>query len=888
MKDNQPPKWAIRFFSWYCKDDLKDGILGDMLELYQRRCAKLTKSKADWLFCWNVLLFFQPFALKRNFKLHSNNIAMFRHHLKITWRTLLKDKTYSFIKIGGFALGIAICLLIALFVKDELSVDQHYENSGDIYRILGATSDPEDSWSRASCFPAPIKNTLLEDFPEVEKAARLISFDGWFDAGSNLFRLSDQMSNVYEERFAYADPELIEMLEIPMVYGSQSSALSEPKSILISKRKSDKYFPNENPIGKTIVLNDDEANTFVIGGVMHNLKNSHLSGFDFFITLSGREFWDGEQNSWCCWNYSPYVQLRPGTSEAEMEEKLLHIRDKYVVGWFNEKEDQRAGTIQEHFSLDLQPIGDIYLQSQDVGDFLVVSDKRIVLLFSAIAVFILLLACINFINLSTAKSANRAKEVGLRKVVGSHRTNLIGQFLTESIFYSFVSVVIGVIIAWFAMPYFNALAGKNLGFPLSEWWPIPVMIAFALVMGLISGIYPSFYLSAFKPISALRGSLSKGSKGSFLRSGLVVFQFVTSIVLIVGAFVVHRQMQYILNKNLGFDKDHVIQVHGTNTMKERQKVFKNELLKLSEIQHVSASDFLPIKGTSRNGNSYWKEGRTKIDEGVGGQIWWVDADYLDALGMKLVEGRMLSHNIGADTASLVVNQAMVKELGLDNPIGARITRGGPVFNVIGVVEDFHFESLRGSRIEPLAMGRGDYGFASILSVRTTTRDMPATLASISDLWDKFMPHQPIRYSFMDETYARAYEDVKRTGNLFSTFAIFGIIVACLGLFGLSAFMAEQRRKEISIRKVLGASLQAIFQLLTLNFLKLILISLVVAVPIGWYMMQTWLDDFEYRIAMQWDVFVFSGLLIVFIALVTVSFESIKAAIVNPANGLRSE
>ncbi|MEQ9289891.1 MAG: FtsX-like permease family protein [Cyclobacteriaceae bacterium] len=888
MKENLPPKWAMRFFSWYCKDELKDAILGDMLELYHRRVIRITKRKADWLFCWNVLLFFQPFTLKKNLKLHSNHTAMLQHHIKITWRTLLKDKLYSSIKIGGFALGIAICLLIALFVKDELGVDRHYENAESIYRILGATSNPEDTWSRASCFPAPIKNTLLEDFPEVEKAGRLISFDGWFDAGNNLFRPSGQTSNVYEERFAYADPELIEMLQVPMVYGSQATALSQPNSILISKRKADKYYPNENPIGKTIVLNDDEESTFVIGGVMENLKSSHLSGFDFFITLSGKEFWEGEQNSWCCWNYSPYIQVRRGTSEAEMEEKLLHIRDKYVVGWFQEQEDQRAGVIQEHFSLDMQPIGDIYLGSQDVGDFLVVSDRQIVLLFMAIAVFILLLACINFINLSTAKSANRAKEVGLRKVVGSHRTNLIGQFLTESIIYSIVSVVVGVIVAWFAMPYFNAMAGKSLEFPLTEWWPIPLLLVFALVMGVISGIYPSFYLSAFKPISVLRGNISRGSRGSFLRSGLVVFQFVTSIVLIVGAFVVHRQMQYILNKNLGFDKDQVIQVHGVNTMKEKQKVFKNELLNLSEIQFVSASDFLPIKGTSRNGNSYWKEGRTKIDEGVGGQIWWVDADYIDALGMNLIEGRMLSHDIGADTASLVVNQAMVKELGLEQPIGARITRGGPVFNVIGVVEDFHYESLRGSRIEPLAMGRGDYGFASILSIRTNTSDMPATLASISGLWDKFMPQQPIRYSFMDETYARAYEDVKRTSNLFSTFAIFGIIVACLGLFGLSAFMAEQRRKEISIRKVLGASLQAIFQLLTLNFLKLVLISLVVAVPIGWYIMQTWLDDFEYRIDIHWDVFVLSGVMVVFIALITVSFESVKAAIINPANGLRSE
>lgn len=888
-KNIKPPRFADRILEWFCSSDVVESLQGDLHEFYElRRTKGMSKSKADFHFIMGVFSACRPFAFKRKLWSNSNYIVMLQHNIKITWRTLVKDKMYSSIKIGGFAVGIAICLLIGLFVRDELSIDKQYKNSGNIYRVLNATTNPEASWTRASCLPAPIKGALEENFPEVERVGRLISFDGWYDAGSNLFRPSEEVSNIYEERFAYADQELIDMLEIPMVYGTRSNVLSEPKSILISKRKADKYYPDQDPVGRTIVLNDDDSSTFVIGGVMENLQNTHLSGFDFFITLSGREFWDGEQNDWCCWNYSPYVQIKSGTDAQVLESKLGLIQDRYILKWLRDNDKKYGDDLEQYGYLELQPVGDIYLNSKDVSDFLTVSDSKIVMSFSAIAIFILLLACINFINLSTAKSANRAKEVGLRKVVGSHKINLVGQFLTESIFYSVVSVVIGAIIAWFAMPFFNMLAGKELTFPLTEWWPIPALILFAIVIGIISGLYPAFYLSSFKPITVLRGKLSKGSRDSFLRSGLVIFQFATSIVLIVGAFNVSEQMDYILNKDLGFNKDQVIQIHGTNTMRETQRVFKDEILRLSDVQFASASNFLPIKGTSRNGTSYYKSGRSKIDKGAGGQIWWSDSDYLDAMGMKLLDGRMLSHDIASDTLAFVINQAMVKELGLENPVGAKITRGWGDHHVVGVVEDFHFESLRGNKIQPLAIGRGDYGYADILSVRTNTKDMQATLAAISEIWEDFMPHQPIRYSFMDESYAMAYEDVKRAGNLFTIFAIFGVLVACIGLFGLSAFMAEQRRKEISIRKVLGASFQTIFKILTLNFLKLLFISLIVAIPVGWYTMKSWLDDFEYRIEMGWGIFAIAGLIVIVIAILTVSFESIKAAVVNPANGLRTE
>ena len=885
MNHPQPPERARKFLEWFCREDLVEAILGDLEELYHRRLTRLGKRKADLLFLWNVLLFFRPFAFKNILPTTAfNYTAMFKHYFKISWRSLNRQKMYSAIKIGGFSLGIALCLLIALFVQDELNVDTQHENGQNTYRILGQNNKPNDTWSRGSCFPAPIKSVLLEHYPEVEKAGRLISFDGWYDAGSNLFRAADATTNVYEERFAYADQSFIEMFNIPMRYGNLNNALAEPQTILISVRKAEKYFPNENPVGKTVILNDDEEKPFVVGGVMENLKNTHLEGFDFFMTLSGVEFWEGEQTNWCCWNYSPYVQLKEGTDPEEFEEKLLYIRDEYVIGWQKKHDTQRVEETRKFISMDVQRVDDIYLKSQDVSDFLAVSDIRIVWLFAMIGFFILLLACINFINLSTAKSSNRAREVGLRKVVGSYRSNLIQQFMSESVFFCAISVVMGVALAYMALPFFNELAAKDLVIPFLEWWFIPILIVLTLVIGLISGLYPSFYLSSFMPITVLKGNISRGSKSSGLRSGLVVFQFTTSIVLIVGAVIVSQQMDFILNKKLGFDKDHVVMVHGANTLEEKIPMLKEEILRLPDVEHAAASGSLPILGTRRNGNSFWKEGHKELDSGVGGQIWWVDPDYFDALGIKMLEGRTFSLEMASDSAAVIINQKMADKLGLDDPIGARIENWGK-WTVVGVVEDFHFDVMT-YEISPLAMVLGTWG--SIISVKVNTQDMEKTLGEIKGVWDEFQPSQPFRYTFLDEGYAHMYDDVKRTENLFSIFAALAIIVACLGLFALSAFMVEQRGKEISIRKVLGASFGSIFSLLVYDFVKLVMIAFVFSVPISWFLMNEWLEDYAYRIDISWTVFLIAGVIALGIALLTISAESIKAAVANPTKNLRSE
>jgi putative ABC transport system permease protein len=540
---------------------------------------------------------------------------------------------------------------------------------------------------------------------------------------------------------------------------------------------------------------------------------------------------------------------------------------------------------EKNAHLQLQPLSEIHLYSSDVQDGLVHGDIRFVWMFGGIAVFILLIAIINFINLSTAKSANRAKEVGLRKVVGSMRQSVIHQFLTESVLFSILSFGVGLMLALALLPYFNMLSSKTLSIPWADWKLIPVMLLLAIFVGVLAGLYPSLYLSSFQPIQVLKGSISKGSKSSPLRSTLVIFQFTTSIVLIIGTFVIYQQMEFILNKKIGFEKDQVVIIQGTNTLGQQTTTFKNELLNIPHVEAVTVSDYLPIRGTKRNGNQFWVEGKSGNDESVNGQIWKVDHDYISTLGMNIVEGRNFDVNHLTDSSALIVNQSMAKQLGGD-VIGKRILNGGQVsWTIIGVVEDFHFESMK-ENIGNLCLRLGHS--PSMISVKASSTDMQELLTNLTEKWKKFAPHQPTRFAFLDDRYAAMYADVQRMGRIFTTFAVLAIIVACLGLFALSAFMIEQRTKEIGIRLVMGASLQSVFSLLTFNFIKLVFIAIAIAVPLSWYLMQQWLQDFAYRTEITWVVFALAGFTAVLIALVTVSFQAIKAAIANPVNSLKSE
>jgi putative ABC transport system permease protein len=881
QEKSKPPIVAQKLLLRFLRNDLAEEVQGDLEEKFIATAKNKSLRRAKLNYWYEVVNYIRPFAIRKSKFNHLTNYAMFENYFKIGWRNLTKQKMYSAIKVGGFAIGIAACLLIALFIKDELSYDTQYPEGDRIYRVVEVWDYKGDK-GKGVWFQAPFANALKEDYPEIEMAGRYNSSE-LFGAGSKQIRPADQNENTYEEGFVFVDQEFLQMLNLPMIFGNPAHCLDEPNTLVITQRKAEKYFPNENPIGKLVILNNDPK-PYKIGGVIKDFpSNTHLQ-FDFLITLKGVEFWQGEQTYWGATNYPTYIKLKSAADAAQLEKKMLRVIKKYMLPYWIKDGAADADGLAAATKFELQPITDIHLRSEGISDPVQHGDIRFVWLFGAVAGFILVIACINFVNLSTAKSANRAKEVGLRKTVGSHRGNIISQFLTESLLYSFLSFAIGILLAWALLPYFNLLAAKSLIFPWKEWQLFPLIIIATVGVGIVAGIYPAFYLSSFMPVQVLKGNVSKGSKSSITRSSLVVFQFSTSIVLIIATFVIYRQVEYILTKKVGFDKDQVLLIQGTDTLEKNITAFKSELLKLSQVKSASVSDYLPIKGTKRNGNGFWNEGKKTTDKSVGVQVWRVDHDYINTLGMKIVEGRNFSPDMRTDSSAIIINQKMAKELGLKDPIGKRI-QNWQVFNVVGVVEDFHFESLR-DKIEPLAFVLGDQ--ASIVSVKVNTKDMASVIESITGVWKKFSPNQPIRYTFLDESFARMYDDVQRMGRIFTTFAILAIVVACLGLFALSAFMVEQRSKEISIRLVLGASLNSIFNLLTLNFLKLVVISIVIAVPIAWYIMHKWLEDFTYRTEIKWDVFAVAGIMAIVIALLTISYQSIKAALANPVNSLKNE
>jgi putative ABC transport system permease protein len=876
-----PPRAATRLLLVFLRDDLAEDVCGDLEEKFYGEVSRRSAFRAKANYWYQVINYLRPFAFKKIKSTSQNNAAMIANYFKIGWRNLVRQRMYSFIKIGGFAMGIAACLLISLYIKDELSYDQFYKNGNRIFRVYQLWKD-DGKIEKGVWFQAPFAKALKEDYPEVEKAGRYNSSE-LFGGGPNQIRPDGGTENFYEERFVFADQELLEILEVKMVYGELKHALDQPQTLVLTRSKAEKYFPGENPVGKLMIINDDPKNPFKIGGVIEDFDpHSHFQ-HDFIVTMAGREFWPGEQDYWGATNYPTYVLLREGADPKALEKKMQKVVEKYLLPLWIKNGRSDAKDIAKKIAFGMQPVKDIHLQS-DVIDPVSHGDRGFVWLFGAIAAFILIIACVNFINLATAKSANRAKEVGLRKTVGSYRSNIITQFLTESVLFSVLSFAVGIVGAWLLMPYFNNLAGKTLTLPFADWWFAPILISACALVGILAGIYPSLYLSSFRPAQVLKGNLRKGSKSSVMRSALVIFQFTTSIVLIISTIIIYRQMGFILNKKVGYDKEQVLMLQGTRTLEPQLKAIKEELNTIAAVKSVSISDYLPVRGTKRNGNGFWNEGRDTVDPSVGGQMWVVDEDYIKTLGMKIVEGRDFAKDRLSDTLNVIINQSMAHELGLKEPIGKRI-QNNQVWNIIGVVEDFNFESLR-SKVEPLVMKVGIS--PGVVSVKLNTADLPSTIAQIEKIWNKFSPQQKIRYSFLDATYAQMYDDVQRMGRIFTTFAVIAIVVACLGLFALSAFMVEQRNKEISIRLVMGASMKSIFNLLTLNFVRLVLIALVLATPLGWYMMRAWLKDFEYQVPITWDVFVVAGALALAIAIATISYQSIRAAVSKPVEGLRTE
>ena len=776
-------------------------------------------------------------------------------------------------------MGIAACILIALFIKNELSYDNHYKNKNRIYRVV-MQGQMNGETLKSVHFQRLFAETLESTYPEIEKAGK-INTSELFGAGRRALRVKGSSQNNFEEGFIYADQQVAEILEFDVLEGNPKNLLTNPGSIVLTDAKAAKYFPDGNAVGSTVYLDDNSSKPYTVTGVIKTgeEEKSHLD-FGYLLAI------EDTNTSWTTTNYFTYLLVAENTDIPALENKMHSMLENYFIPAIAERgvgEDFME--VLKTLEYKLQPVTDIHLKSDiKMGDRLKHGDIRFVWLFAAIAGFVLILAVINFINISTAKSANRAKEVGLRKTVGAFKSNLISQFLTESIIFSLISFVLGVLLAWALLPTFNSIAAKNIVMPWAQFWFLPLLLLAALIVGMLAGLYPALYLSAFRPVNVLKGNLSIGSKSGSFRSGLVVFQFTTSVVLIIGTLIIYQQMNFILDKKLGFDKEQVVMVEGANLLNNNIQTFKDRLLALSEVKNVSVSDYLPVDGTKRNGNTFRKANGGDQERGVPGQIWQVDFDYINTLGLNVDKGRGFLKEFASDSSAIVINNAMAKELGFENPIGQHINNGRD-WTIIGVLEDFHFKSLK-EDIEPLSLVIGNS--PSIVSIKLNSGVSKAALNDIENVWQEYVPNQAFEYTFLDQEFAQMHDDVQRMGKIFNSFALFAIFVACLGLFALSAFMVEQRKKEISIRLVLGAPFRSIYQLLTLNFMKLILISICIAIPIGGYMMSRWLQDFAYRITVGWEVYLTAGLIALGIAMLTISYQSIGAALIKPLKSLRTE
>ncbi|QJW91468.1 FtsX-like permease family protein [Spirosoma taeanense] len=810
---------------------------------------------------------------------------MVRNYIKIAWRNLVRNRAFSAINIAGLALGLATCLLISLYVLDELSYDRFNEKADRIVRVVFRGATEGGKINEAHVMP-PTAQTLLADYPEVQTATRLRP------GGLPLVTIGENRFN--EEKMAYADSTLFQVFTLPLLRGDPKTALAQPNTIVLTQTIARKYFGDADPMGKLLNLKGWNTACKVTGVLADIPANSHFH-YDLFVSMASLP--DASAPSWMTSEYFTYLVLPEGYDYKQLEAKLPQVVEKYMAPQLQKAFGMSLAQFRQkgnHLGLFLQPLTDIHLRSDFAFDLGTPGDIRYVYLFGAVALFMLLIACINFMNLSTAGASKRAREVGIRKVLGSERLALTSQFLIESTLLTAIALLLAVGLVYLALPLFNDLAGKNLTLNFgAQPWLLPVLLLFGLLVGLLAGSYPAFVLSSFRPVSVLKGkftwSSNSGRSGISLRSGLVVFQFFISITLMVGAAVVYQQLSYIQNKKLGYDKEQVLILPETGALGQKEAVFKELLRQDRRAVSVSMSGYLPA-GPSQN-NNFFVYPEANTSQIVKTLRYDVDYDYIPTLGIRMAAGRNFSEAYGTDSTGVIINETAAKTFGWKggalNHILTNVDNEGrgKTYRVIGVVRDFHFKSLH-ERITPLVMVLSRSSGTLIAKVRT--RDIADLLATLKQQWSELGVERPFVYSFLDDRFRETYLSEQKIGRVLGIFAGLTIFVACLGLFGLATFTAEQRTKEIGVRKVLGASVTSIVALLSTDFLKLVLIAILIASPIAWYAMNWWLQDFAYRIAIPWWVFVTAGALAVGIALLTVSFQSIKAALTNPVKSLRTE
>ena len=846
----KPAEWLLEKVTFSLE---KSSLIGDFEEEYRERAGKHSLFRAR-LWIWKQVLSSLPSFFNNSFYW---SLIMIRNYLKIAIRTIIKHKAYSFINIVGLAFGITCSVLMFMWVQDELSFDRFHANAGELHRVL--LDSQEASATHEAVSPPILARKMKEEIPGIVNATRLAN------QGRMLFSIDNK--HQYEEGALLADPSFFEMFDFPFVQGDPTTALNEPHSLVITKSVAERYFGNGDPLGKTITLNHQKD--YTVTGVIADIPaNSHLQ-FDFIrpfelLREAGRNL-----ESWKDVSFYTYVQLQKGTSYQDVNAKL-----KKLI----EREDPK------HNIYYLQPLKRVHLYSNFNFDITSHGNILYVYIFGAAALFILLIACINFMNLATARSSIRAKEVGMRKVIGACKSDIVKQFFGESFLSSFLALVISIILILLLLPAFNTLSGKQLSFDLAGNTGLLLGLGLiAFFTGIISGSYPALFLSAFHPIMVIRGSLKTGTRGVLFRKILVVTQFSLTIILIIGTVVVHSQLKHIRKQSLGYAKDNIIVFGLRGEIGKNFEVIKNELLKNTAITNVSLTSSLPTHIGSGSSGAWWegKEEGTRIQM----QINSVDVNYLDTFKMEMAEGRFFSREHTTDDQAFVLNEAAIKAMGMESPLNKNFRVFGVDGTIIGIVKNFNYKSLH-IEIEPLILAVIPQ-YYRYLCVRING-DAGGAIAAMKDVWNRSAPGFPFEYSFLDQRIDDLYRTEQRMGTVFNSFTLLALFIASLGLFGMTSFTAERRTKEIGIRKVLGASIPSIVTLLSKESTKLVLLSNIIAWPVAYIAMNSWLKSFAYRTQIEIWIFFASAFATLLIALLTVSYQSIKAALANPATSIRND
>ena len=853
-----------------------DYVVGDLNESYQHTVAEKGRLWA-WFWCWQEVLRSFPRFVKISV---GCRYAVFMNYLKIVFRNIRKYKAYSFINIAGLATGMACCLLILLWVHDEWQYDRYHKNTDRIFRVYGKglinTSEINMPYS-----PAPMAETLVDDCPEVESAVRL------YNPGEMLVKHGDR--NFTENRFLFADASIFEVFTFPMIRGNPETALIRPHSLVLTKSTAHKYFGDEDPMGRMIVLNN--GTDYQVTGIVEDVPRQSHFHFDILGSLSSLDV--SRTPHWISNTFYTYLVLKEGYAPVALESKFPAMIAKYM----GPHVQQEMGVSYEQFLASgnrygyyLQSLADIHLHSNLNNELEANGDIRYVTIFSAIALFVLLIACANYMNLATARSAARAKEVGIRKVIGSNRAQLIRQFLAESVTLSILSLLIALLLTQLLMPIFGSLSGKSLNLKglANVYWMIG-LVGFTILVGVLAGSCPAFYLASFRPVAVMKGRIRAGMKQSRLRSGLVVFQFGISIFLIVATLVISKQLRFIQNRKLGFEKEHLVLLQGGQSLGQQKDAFKEALLKHPNVYGVTGSSTVPGKRFGSTG--------FRIEQATAGQMHmllqiYADHDFMRTYGIKIIKGRDFSREMSTDVSNVIINESAAHTFGLLDPTGKRIVEVHPdptfntMLNIIGVVQDFHSESMH-RRIQPLAIHLFPDAM-QYLSIRIAPDDVAGTLDYIKKQWVQFASGQPFDPTFLDREYDALYSAEQRTGQLYTAFSVLSIFIACMGLLGLASFYAEQRTKEIGIRKVLGSSVRGIVLLTTREFVKWVVMANVLAWPLAYFVMHRWLQNFAYQTQIGIDVYVLSAGLALVIALSTVGYQIIRAARADPVDALRYE